>query len=173
MASNTSSSLRQYTLSTEANNFEFQALLDASPPPNSVAVEYYWNCPNIKCNVNFPHTIIHTIPVMSQPSDIPTLHIKRFDPNTSPFPQQNVWDVATEPTFSIETGCKVFLEGYGIVQLQEHGMDEAGYKSFVAHNNKGHLVARVVCREEWRHFPSPAEPYRERGIFSFLRFFGC
>jgi hypothetical protein len=135
-------------------------------------------CPNISCNITFPHTyMLPTRPPPPPPHVIP-VEISRFAVPNNPFPTLNCWEVASKPPVPLRHGGQVHLRIYGtLVLISVASCRRAGkeWEVFSGINTSNGLRrVFVVVPREWVQKP---ERKKISGIVSFyyrlISFFYC
>ena len=74
-------------------------------------------CPNINCNIAFPHT--YSVPVRPPPPPphVIPVRISRFAIANNPFPTLNCWEITDEPPALLHHGIQVHTNIYGTLML--------------------------------------------------------
>jgi hypothetical protein len=117
--------------------------------PKPVRIQGKIDCPNLNCTVNIPHTYQNLKTVPPCPPHIPRVSISRFNPASNPFPNKNRWEVISKPITNLDAGTKVFIEGYGVMDLLRMKKEKRGYVVFWCADENGMVELEIAAKKEW------------------------
>lgn len=123
-------------------------------------VQEGWQCPNLMCNISWPHHDINSLLILPPPYGVLTLEIARFAPQNNAFVGHNIWCITTLPPQPLKNRIRVFFRDYGTVTIRARkfgGLQVPGWVMFEGLDEDGYTVISLAITQSWT-VPQPKGP---------------